>query len=256
MAPFILLVVGLPEPWPLFALVMAAIYGSKTFYKMVGMYHRSWFVMITYAFIFLLGYLVYHSWNQLYVLTPMLFLACISLVPLLRNSAKYMIQYLALSLMAFIFFGWCFLYTGRLLMLDGGIFIVLYLYILVEFSENVSLAATRFLGKTKPFSNISSRISTEGMVIAMVVTLAMAWGIRPLLPDSSEMFWVSAGIIATLFGRFGDLIIAVIRRDLGIKDSGVFIIGRDDIIARMDKLFFVAPLYYYSYLYLTGQLTP
>ena len=52
------------------------------------------------------------------------------------------------------------------------------------------------------------------------------------------------------FGRVGDLIINVIRRDLGIKNTGIFIIGRDGVLTRIDKLIFVGPMYYYLYTYL------
>jgi len=78
----------------------------------------------------------------------------------------------------------------------------------------------------------------------------VAWGFRHLLPDRSEKFWVAAGLIAAIAGRFGGLLMSVIRRDLGIKNTGVFIIGRDDILARTDKLIFVGPLYFYVYLFL------
>ena len=47
----------------------------------------------------------------------------------------------------------------------------------------------------------------------------------------------------------------MIRKDLGIKDSGnVFIIGKDDIIARVDKLIFVAPIIYYLFIALNTDL--
>ena len=58
------------------------------------------------------------------------------------------------------------------------------------------------------------------------------------------------GIVAAVFGRMGDLIINVIRRDLCIKNTGIFIIGRDGMLTRVDKLIFVGPMYYYIYIYL------
>jgi phosphatidate cytidylyltransferase len=37
----------------------------------------------------------------------------------------------------------------------------------------------------------------------------------------------------------------VIRRDAGIKVVGLFILGRGDFLDRMDRLIFVAPIYFY-----------
>jgi phosphatidate cytidylyltransferase len=52
------------------------------------------------------------------------------------------------------------------------------------------------------------------------------------------------------------LLISVIRRDLGIKNTGIFIIGRDGLLTRVDKLIFVAPLYFYFYIYLLQIVLP
>ncbi len=250
LAPLILLVLASPSPWPLVFLALVGIASAKTFFQMVGIYHRSWFVWATYLSIAALGYLVYNEDLELFNLSPMIFLGLISLIPLVRNSATNMIQYLALSLMSFIFWGWSLMHLGLLLMLERGSFIVLYLYLLTEVSDNVALAGSRIFGKHKPFDKISHRVSLEGILVSVIASVLLAWGMRHLLPDRSERFWIAAGLIAAVVGRLGGLILSVIRRDLGIKNTGVFIIGRDDILSRTDKLIFVGPIYYYVYLYL------
>lgn len=250
-APMILVGVALPDPWPLVLLTLTGIFSAKTFFQMVGIYQRSWFIWTTYLFIIWLGYLTYRDEWEIYNLSPMIFLGVISLIPLIRNSAAHMIQYIALSLLAFIFWGWSLMHLGLLLMMDSGALIVLYLYLLTEVSDNVAIASSRLFGRLKPFDKISQRVSVEGIVVSILVSLFLAWGMRHLLPDRSERFWIAAGLVAAIVGRLGGLILAVIRRDLGIKNSeSVFIIGRDDILSRVDKLIFVGPIYFYLYLYL------
>lgn len=250
-APLILLVLALPDPWPLVLLTITGISSAKTFFQMVGIFQRSWYIWTTYLFIIWLGYLTYQDEWEIYNLSPMIFLGTIWLIPLIRNSAAHMLQYVALSLLAFIFFGWSLMHFGLLLMMEGGAFIVLYLYLLTEVSDNITIASSRLFGRLKPFDKISQRVSIEGIVISIVVALLMAWGMRHLLPDRSEKYWVAAGLVAAVIGRLGGLILSVIRRDLGIKNSeSVFIFGRDDILSRVDKLIFVGPIYFYIYLYL------
>ncbi|MGE0527040.1 MAG: phosphatidate cytidylyltransferase [Bdellovibrionales bacterium] len=249
-APMLFAAFALPKPWPLVFVTWMGVLTAKSFFQMVGMYHRSWFVWITYLFIFGLGHIIYHGDLEYYNLSPMIFLFVICLIPLIRNSASHMIQYLALSLMAFLFWGWSYMHMGRLLSFPGGELMVLYLYLLTEVSENTSWACSKLFGRMKPFSKISSKVTVEGMVVALAVTMLLAWGMRHLLPDRSERFWIAAGLVAAVFGRMGDLIINVIRRDLGVKDTGVFIIGRDGILTRVDKLIFVGPMYFYIYIYL------
>jgi phosphatidate cytidylyltransferase len=249
-APLFLIGIALPEPWPLVLLVFVGIFSAKIFFQMTGIYHRSWFVWITYLFILWLGYLTYRDDLELFNLAPMIFVGAVSVVPLLRNSATHMIQYIALSLLSLIFWGWSLMHMGLLLMMERGAYIVLYLYLLTEVSDAVALASSRTFGRLKPFDKISHRVTVEGTIVSILVSVLLAWGMRHLLPDRSERFWVAAGLIAAVVGRLGGLILSVIRRDLGIKNTGVFIIGRDDILSRTDKLIFVGPMYFYVYLYL------
>lgn len=249
-APLLFIAFAVPRPWPLIFITIMGVLSAKSFFQLVGMYHRSWFVWITYIFIFGLGYLIETGQTEHYNVTPMIFLAAILLVPLVRNSATHMIQYIALSLLAFIFWGWSYMHMGRLLMFEHGELMVLYLYLLTEVSENASWACSKLFGKIKPFNKISNRVSLEGMIVAFCVTMLLAWGLRHLLPDRSEKFWIASGLVATVFGRMGDLIINVFRRDLGIKNTGIFIIGRDGILSRVEKLIFVGPMYFYIFIYL------
>jgi phosphatidate cytidylyltransferase len=253
-APLLFAAFALPKPWPLAFVTWVGVLSSKSFFQMVGMYHRSWFVWITYLFIFALGHFIKTGQMEVYNLTPMIFLAVICLIPILRNSASQMIQYIALSLLAFIFWGWSYMHMGRLLMFEGGELMVLYLYLLTEVSENTSWACSKLFGTHRAFSKISNKVTLEGMVVAFLVTMLTAWGMRHLLPDRSERFWIAAGVVAAVFGRVGDLLINVIRRDLGIKNTGVFIIGRDGMLTRIDKLIFVGPMYFYLYIYLQQAL--
>jgi phosphatidate cytidylyltransferase len=55
-----------------------------------------------------------------------------------------------------------------------------------------------------------------------------------------------SGLIAAFGGFIGDMVMTVIRRDAGIKVVGTFILGRGDFLHRMDRLIFVAPIYYYA----------
>ncbi len=255
-APLLFAVFALPDPWPLAFMTLMGVLSAKSFFQMVGMYHRSWFVWITYIFIFALGYFIHKDQYEFYNLSPMIFLFVAALIPLLRNSATHMIQYISLSLVAFIFWGWSYMHMGRLMNFEGGALMVLYLYLLTEVSENTTWAVSILFGKIKPFSRISNKVSLEGMIVALIVTMFVAWGLRHLLPNRSEMYWIGAGLVATIFGRMGDLTIAMIRRDLGIKNTGIFIIGRDGILTRVEKLIFIGPMFFYLFIYLPQITIP
>ncbi len=252
-APILFAFMGLPDPWPLVFLTLFSILGAKIFFQLMGMYHRSYFVVICYAGIVALGLSVWWGRLDVYNLLPMIMLGISLLVPLVRNNYKRMIQYISLTNLAFVLLGWSFMHVGLILGFKNGIYELMYLVILTEFCDNTNLAISRYVGaKWKPFDRIDNKRSLQSTLIAAVWTIALAFAMRHMLPDQSQIYWLTSGIIASVGGLFGDLIMTVIRRDAGIKIVGAFILGRGDFLHRMDRLIFVAPVYYYVMAYLHG----
>lgn len=244
-APLMFIVMGLPEPWPLVALTLLAILGAKIFFQIMGMFHRSYFVLICYAGIIGLGFATWADRLDIYNFMPMMVLGVSCLVPLARNSYKRMIQYISLTLLSFIFLGWSFMHLGLILKFPNGVFQMMYLIILTEFCDNTNLAVSRYVGGWKLFPGINPRRTIGSTSVAVALTLFLAGCMRFLLPDGSEKYWLASGLVASLGGFLGDLVMTAVRRDAGMKTVGPFILGRGDFLHRVDRLIFVAPIYYY-----------
>jgi len=244
-APLLFLGFALKDPGPLIILVLTAIYGAKAFFQIIGMFHRSYFVLLCYAAIFSLGVSCYFQRLDFYNAMPMILLGACCLVPLVRNNYKRMIQYISLTLLAFIFLGWSFMHLGLLYYLPNGIYQIMYIMILTEFCDNTNLAIGRYFKGWRLLANIDPKRSVISTLVSIVLTLALAGAMRQLLPDQSERYWLTAGLIAAFGGVLGDLVMTVVRRDAGVKIVGPFILGRGDFLHRMDRMIFVAPIYYY-----------
>lgn len=244
-APILFVLMGLPEPWPTVVITVVALTGAKVFFQLMGMYHRTYFVYICYLGIVGLGLAIYYQRLDLYNLAPMIVLAMSCLVPLMRNNYKHMIQYISLTNLAFVFLGWSLLHLGLILDLEKGVYQLMYLLILTEFCDNTNLAISKYIGKIKLFPRIDSKRTLESTFVAVILTLAVAFAMRHLLPDGSEVYWLASGIIASLAGFIGDIVMTALRKDANIKVVGAFILGRGDFLHRLDRLIFVAPIYYY-----------
>ncbi len=253
--PVLFVLLGASGNWALIGLGIVSVMAFKIFFQLTGMYHRSYFVWLSYGGVAALCYLIHTGSRELYNTMPMIFFAAICLIPIVRNSHKQMIQYMALTLMAFMFLGWSFLHMGWILKLDRGPYLAIYITILTEVFDNLSLAVSRFFGNHKMFSRITPRRNWEGFFVAAPLTILLAFSFRHLLPEQSEQWWIASGIAAVFGGSLGDLVLSVIRRDLGIKDVGVFIIGRGDFLSVIDRLIFVAPIFYYLMWYLEANKT-
>lgn len=244
-APVLFILLGLPDPWPYVVITIVAIYGAKIFFQLMGMFHRSYFVLITYLGIFGLGLAAYHDRHDIYNLLPMIVLGLSCFVPLLRNNYKRMIQYISLTNLSFVFLGWSLMHLALILKLESGIYQLMYLIILTEFCDNTNLAISTYLGGKRLFDRIDHRRTWRGTFVSILVTFALAFAMRHLLPEDSKYYWLTTAAIASLGGVFGDMLMIVIRRDAGIKVVGAFVLGRGDILHRMDRMIFVAPIYYY-----------
>jgi len=249
-APILFVCFGLPQPWPLIFLTLLALTGAKVFFQLMGIFHRSYFVLTCYFGIIALAISVHYQRLDIYNISPMIVMGVTCLIPLVRNNYKHMIQYISLTNLAFVFLGWSFMHLALLLNFEKGIYQLMYLLILTEFCDNTTLAISRYIGSKKAFENISHRRTWGGFTVSVIVTLFIAAAMRQLLPDRSDIYWLASGIVACFGGLFGDIVMDVIRKDAGIRTLGAFVIGRGDFLKRMDRLIFVAPIYYYVMLYL------
>lgn len=245
LAPLMFGLMGLRQPIPLVFLTLFAILGAKIFFQIMGMYHKSAFVYICYLGILGLAACAYYDNLVVYNEMPMLVLGLSCLVPLIQREYKNMIQYISLTLLGFIFLGWSFMHLGLIFNFDNGIYQMMYLIILTEFCDNTNLAISRYFGGARILSEISQRRTYLSTAISITLTIVLAYSMRHLLPDRGEQYWLASGLVASFGGVIGDLVMSVVRKDAGVKTVGVFILGRGDFLQRMDRLIFVAPIFYF-----------
>ena len=248
--PFFL-IIALPSPWFLIGITFLAIASNKSFFQLMGVYHRSYFLFTCYVGIFFLAACVYGNHLFLYNLAPIILFAFLCLLPIMMNAYKNMLQYLSLSLFSFIFLGWGLMHLGWVLQKKDGVFLLFYLSILIEFFDNSNLTFSSLLKGRRFLPHINSHRTTSATLFAFILTAVTAFILQILLLEKvftnmkGSFFWIVTSCLAMGGAMLGNLIMDIIRRDLGIRTTGVFILGKGDFINRMQRMVFTVPLYYY-----------
>ena len=103
-------------------------------------------------------------------------------------------------------------------------------------------------GKHKLFPRISPAKSWEGSIGGGVLVLVAAFLVSLLdqnhgnLSGLNTLQWLGLGLVVTVFGTWGDLVESLIKRTLGIKDSGTILPGHGGMLDRFDSSLLAIPV--------------
>lgn len=118
------------------------------------------------------------------------------------------------------------------------------LLLLIWTNDSVAYLVGSQIGKNKLFERISPKKTWEGFIGGAVGALLMAWGLSQVLNDFTRTQWLSLAVVAAVFGTLGDLVESMLKRSLGIKDSGSLLPGHGGLLDRFDAFVFALPFYW------------
>lgn len=91
------------------------------------------------------------------------------------------------------------------------------------------------------FPSISPNKSWVGSIGGGLLTLAAAAVVAHFDRTLSLIQWMGFGLVVCVFGTWGDLVESLIKRQLGIKDSGSILPGHGGILDRFDSSLLAIP---------------
>lgn len=102
------------------------------------------------------------------------------------------------------------------------------------------LVGSKF-GKTKLFERISPKKSWEGSIGGAAFALIGAYIISIYYTDIEMIDWFIISGIVIVFGTLGDLVKSLLKRSIGVKDSGTILPGHGGILDRFDSIILSSP---------------
>lgn len=120
-----------------------------------------------------------------------------------------------------------------------GMFLFIWLY------DTGAFCVGMLLGKHRLFERISPKKSWEGVIGGVAVCIAGAYITHYYFDEFFQVpdltTWVGMSVVVAVFATFGDLVESLIKRTVGVKDSGHILPGHGGILDRIDSLLLVAP---------------
>lgn len=137
---------------------------------------------------------------------------------------------------------------------ENGSFEPLYLiafFIFVWSSDTFAYLTGSAFGKHRLFKRISPKKSWEGSIGGASITLLIAWFFGYYSQLLTPFTWVIIALVTVVTASFGDLIESLLKRSMGVKDSGNIMPGHGGILDRFDAAIFSIPFYVFLLYLLT-----
>ena len=206
--------------------------------------------------LFALAFAVIDHWYDFFTAIPPLTVCVIAAVAILSDQPKGYIQRVALGAFAFLFIGGGLGHLAYFANATNFRPILAWLLLGVEMNDVFAYICGKSFGHRKLIPNTSPNKTLGGALGALVLTSAMVAILGHFVfrghPVDRWYHLIVLGLIVSIGGQLGDLMLSAIKRDLGLKDMGNWIPGHGGLLDRFDSLLLVAPAVFHYVGYFDG----
>jgi len=121
---------------------------------------------------------------------------------------------------------------------------LLALFVFVWINDTGAYLIGSQFGKHRLFERISPKKSWEGFWGGMFFALASSLIFSRMVPEISWYNWLGFATTVVCFGTWGDLVESLIKRTVGVKDSGKMLPGHGGMLDRFDSILLAIPAAY------------
>jgi phosphatidate cytidylyltransferase len=136
-----------------------------------------------------------------------------------------------------------------------GLYYLISTLFVISFSDIGAYYVGRRFGKRLLYPEISPKKTREGAIGGLVTGIVTGVIVRSFFPVHVHIFHtVVLSSIIVVVGLMGDLTESFMKRDVGVKDSGVIFASHGGVLDRIDSYIFSGLVcYYYIYWFVMNQ---
>jgi phosphatidate cytidylyltransferase len=228
-------------------IILFIIFGLYEFFLMVenkGINVYKYFGLIVGAIIplsILRRFELTRSWELFFVVLALLALI---LMQFRRRGSQGVIMGISTTIFGLLYISWFLSFLIKIRYMPNGMGLMVTLLLITKLGDvGAYLIGMRF-GKTALISYVSPNKSKEGSIGGLVFSILGSLASKPLV-NFSYLHLVFLGMFLGILGQLGDLSESLMKRDCGIKDSGVSLPGLGGVLDLFDSLLFTAPVFYF-----------
>jgi phosphatidate cytidylyltransferase len=242
--------------WTILAVAILSFLCYREYARITGLFRERTISLIVVIGILLITFSALDNWYRLFVALFPLTVALIATGGLIPDQPKGYIQRVGLGVLGFALFGSGLGHLGYMANDWNYRPILLLIIFAVELNDIFAYICGNLFGHRKFVPNTSPNKTVGGALGAIVLT-------TPLFALGAHFVWfdtaldmpvrlLGLGVIVSIVGQFGDLMLSSIKRDLGLKDTAKLIPGHGGILDRFDSLILVAPAVFHYVNYFVG----
>jgi len=242
--------------WTILAVATLSFLCYREYARITGLFRERTISLIVVIGILFLTFAELDNWYRLFVALFPLTVALIAIGGLIADQPKGYIQRVGLGVLGFALFGSALGNLGYMANDWNYRPILLLILCSVELNDIFAYICGHLFGHRKFVPNTSPNKTVGGALGALVLT-------TPLVAVIAHFIWrdtaldsairlIGLGIIISVVGQFGDLMLSSIKRDLGLKDTAKLIPGHGGLLDRFDSLILVAPAVFHYVNYFVG----
>ncbi len=135
-----------------------------------------------------------------------------------------------------------------------GLFLLLYVFILVWAADSGAYFSGRTFGKRKLAPKVSPGKSWEGVIGGLITALVLAFifihfSNNTLVGNRNITGFIILSVATVAISVLGDLTESMFKRESGVKDSSQLIPGHGGVLDRIDSLTAAVPFFSYFYFF-------
>jgi phosphatidate cytidylyltransferase len=120
--------------------------------------------------------------------------------------------------------------------------IIIGFFILLWVNDSGAYLAGTTFGRHRLMVRISPKKSWEGFFGGLILSALAAWLLSGWLGVVDRNKWIIIVLIISVAGTYGDLLESMLKRSMGVKDSGTIMPGHGGFLDRFDSTILSFPL--------------